>query len=239
MANQSGLVVATARPVSSFVSRYAWWLLAAHGVAASLLYSFAAHHPIREPWIVPASRLDAVIPMIPWSAWVYASYLFLLPTLVLFGRHRPGFARVFVTGVSCALLNASIYILFPTSLAERTVAPAGTLMAVIQSLDTTLCALPSGHVALPTSLMVAAALLTTEGPHLARIWTPWTNRLALWTLLLAASTLFTKQHYLIDVAAGAVYGGGLAAAAAWLVTSRDRERWRSAVAPGRRLDEAA
>jgi membrane-associated phospholipid phosphatase len=87
--------------------------------------------------------------------------------------------------------------------------------------------------------MVAAALLTTEGPHLARIWTPWTNRLALWTLLLAASTLFTKQHYLIDVAAGAVYGGGLAAAAAWLVTSRDRERWRSAVAPGRRLDEAA
>ena len=220
MTTESGLVVATSAAVSSFVSRYAWWLLAAHGAAASLLYSVAAHYPIRVPWIVPSSRLDAQIPMLPWSAWVYASYVLLLPALVLFGRHRPGFARIFATGVSCALLNALIYILFPTSLAERTIAPAGTLLATIQALDTTLCALPSGHVALPTSLTVAAWLLSRT--HHA--WSRATYVLIPWTVALSASTLLTKQHYIVDVAAGAAYGTLVAASVAALSVKRRPSR---------------
>jgi membrane-associated phospholipid phosphatase len=240
LATGSGVPVANIELVSSFVSRYAWWLLAAHGALASLLYSLAAHYPIRDPWVVPFWPLDARIPFVPWSAWVYASYVLLLPTLVLFGRYRPGFARVFVTGVTCALLNAVIYILFPTSLAARTQAPEGTLLAVIQTLDTTLCALPSGHVALPTALTIATALVAREGLRHALIWGASAKIFAVWTVALAVSTLLTKQHHLIDVVAGGIYGAAAALAAARLMGSQHAVRWPSSTAPSRAgLDEAA
>lgn len=220
--------------MSDFVQRYAWWLLAAHGLTAAALYTLAAHYPIREPWTVPPSTLDARIPMITGFAWVYATYVLLLPVLVLFARRRPGFARVFVTGMACALTNALVYILFPTSLAERVDAPAGTLLAGIQALDTTLCALPSGHVALPVSLTAAAALQVRGD----RAWAGWACVLAVWTVLLAASTLFTRQHYLVDVAAGAAFGMTVALAAAWIPSAQVLERGRRLL-PSIRLDEAA
>ena len=220
--------------MSAFVQRYAWWLLAAHGLTAAVLYSLAAHYPLREPWTVPASTLDARIPMIAEFAWVYATYVLLLPALVLVARRQPGFARVFVTGMVCALANALIYILFPTSLAERIDAPAGTLLAGIQALDTTLCALPSGHVALPVSLSAAAAMQVRE--H--RAWAGWTFVLMVWTVLLAASTLFTRQHYLVDVAAGAMLGTSVALAGAWISSAQVFEQGRRLL-PSVRLDEAA
>ena len=219
--------------MSAFVQRYAWWLLGAHGLAASALYTLAAHHPIREPWTVPASALDVGIPMIAGFAWIYATYVLLLPALVLLARERIGFSRVFVTGMACALGNALIYILFPTSLAERVHAPPGTLLAMVQSLDTTLCALPSGHVALPTSLTIAASLRVRSDTA----WAGWTGALGVWTILLASSTLFTRQHYVIDVAAGALYGTAVALGFAWL--SRRQLVGSPARPVAVRLDEAA
>lgn len=196
--------------MSVFVRRYAWWLLAAHGISAAALYSLAAHHPIRDPWIVHPSALDGQIPLIPAAAWLYATYILLLPALVAAARHRPGFDRVFVTGTVCALANAVIYILFPTSLDARTHAPAGTLLAAIQALDTTMCALPSGHVALPTSLAVAAYLSSRADGAGREAWRRSSGLFAVWTALLALSTVLTKQHYVVDVVAGALYGTAVA-----------------------------
>jgi membrane-associated phospholipid phosphatase len=197
--------------LTMFVREKAWWLLAAHGLLAALLYGIAAHHPISEPLIVHPSAIDHWIPFVPAAAWLYATYLGLLPALLL-ARRTPGFTTVFVAGTLCAILNAIVYILFPTALAARSPAPPGTLLALVQALDTTLCALPSGHVALPSALTASAWVAASDHAGHRRWWRSVAAGFAVWTVVLAASTLLTRQHYLIDALAGAVFGVAVAGA---------------------------
>jgi membrane-associated phospholipid phosphatase len=192
------------------VREKAWWLLALHGLLAAALYGFAAHHPIREPLIIYPSAVDHLIPFVPSAAWLYATYLALLPVLLL-ARWKPGFNTVFVAGTSCAILNAIVYILFPTALAARTPAAPGTLLAAIQAMDTTLCALPSGHVSLPTALAASAWVASADHEGHRRWWRWVAAGFAVWTVLLGASTLLTRQHYAVDALAGAVFGAAVAA----------------------------
>jgi fatty acid desaturase len=182
----------------------------------SSLYSMATHAPWREPLVVEASALDAVVPFVPAAAYLYVSYVLLLPVLLLAASHRTGFAAVYGAAMSCGVANALLYALVPTTLAERSAAPAGSLLAVIQGIDTTLGALPSGHVSLPCSIAIAA-LLVSRGlaREDARFWRSMGVAFGVWTLALAASTLLTRQHVAIDAVAGVLFGGLTAAAAIW------------------------
>lgn len=109
------------------------------------------------------------------------------------------------------MLNAIVYILFPTALAARTPAPLGTLLAAIQAMDTTLCALPSGHVSLPTALAASAWVAAADHGGYRRWWRWVATVFGVWAVLLGASTLLTRQHYAVDALAGAVFGAAVAA----------------------------
>lgn len=186
---------------------YPWVLLAVVGLLAGVLYGCAAHLPLMTPVVIPEGAIDRRIPFVPEAAWAYATYALLLPVLVLTARRLRHFERVFTAGAAAALVNAVIYVVWPTQLESRTEAPHGTLLWLIQQVDTTLCALPSGHVSLPTAITAATALTSLEGPRTdARRWRALTAIFLPWTFVLAVSTLLTKQHFAIDVVAGASLG---------------------------------
>ena len=177
------------------------------GTLAATLYAAAAHNPLVEPVVVAPSAFDAAVPFLPWAAWPYVTYLLLLPSLVLLALRLPAFERVVATAMSTALANAMVYLVWPTRLDVRTEAPGGTLLALIQQLDTTLCAIPSGHVSLPMAITTAALVVSRDVRGVAaRRWLMVSSGFLVWTIVLAASTLLTKQHYLIDAVAGAMFG---------------------------------
>ena len=177
------------------------------GTLASLIYTLAAHSPLSDPMVIRATLIDHAVPFLPWAAWPYATYILVLPALVLLASRLAAFDRVLTAAISTTLSNAAVFLAWPTQLDMRTVAPEGTLLALIQALDTTRCAVPSGHVSLPMAI-ATAALLVSFNVHtrLARRWRLLSSAFFVWTIVLAASTLLTRQHYVIDAAAGAAFG---------------------------------
>jgi len=173
----------------------------------------ASRAPLNVPAVVAPGAFDDLIPFIPSAAFVYATYLLLVPVLIAVAARRDGFDDVLAVTLGCGLSNAILYNLVPTRIAERTLAPRGSLLALIQHVDTPLCAIPSGHVALPAVIAAAALLVSrrvTQG-HTAAFWRRVAAGFALWTAALAASTLLTKQHYVVDVVWGLAFGVGVAA----------------------------
>jgi fatty acid desaturase len=135
----------------------------------------------------------------------------LLPVLILTARGRNGFKMVYATALGCGLANAVLFHLIPSRLAFLPVAPEGGLLALLQSLDVPANVLPSGHVALPASIAVAAFLLGLGGCGKdAATWSRLAWVYAAWTGLLALSILFTKQHLLLDAVVGIGFGIGFA-----------------------------
>jgi membrane-associated phospholipid phosphatase len=193
--------------LTRLLARHPWIAVSVSGTLASSIYTIAAHSPLSDPAVIRASAMDAAVPFLPWAAWPYATYVLVLPTLVLLASRLVAFERVLVAAMSTALSNAAVYLAWPTQLEMRTDAPAGTLLALIQRLDTTLCALPSGHVSLPMAIATAALLVSFDvHGHVARRWQLLSAFFLMWTIVLAASTLLTRQHYVVDAAAGAAFG---------------------------------
>ena len=193
-------------------------------VLVTCLYMLATQAPQRTPVVIEPGTIDALVPFIPAAAYVYVTYALLLPVLIVIAAHRGHFSSVLAVGMGCGLSNAAIYNLIPTRIAQRTLAPAGSLLESIQRLDTTLGAVPSGHVALPAAVATAAFLVALSGARDATrngsssgatFWLRAAAGYALWTVALAGSALLTGQHYVLDIAAGLVFGPAFAALGVW------------------------
>jgi fatty acid desaturase/membrane-associated phospholipid phosphatase len=194
----------------------------------SPLYALAARSPFVTPWVIAPASWDARIPLVPAAAIFYLTYFLLLPALIYHARRRPELPRVFATALVCGTLNVALYLAIPTRLAARPAAPAGTLLAILQRLDTPLCALPSGHVALPMSIAMAS-LLAARGAR-AQAWRRTAAAFFTWTLLLAAAALLTGQHYFVDILAGLGLGTVVAVAMLGVTAKRPLVHWPSALA---------
>lgn len=183
-----------------------------YAVLVSGLYALATRVPYRTPIVIEPSAIDGFIPFAPAAALVYVTYFLLLPVLVATARRTSGFGEAFAVAMGCGLANAIVYNLVPTRIAARTVAPDGSLLALIQRLDTPLCAIPSGHVSLPAAIATVSFLVARRHGNsaTARFWNRTAVAFAIWTVGLAASTLLTKQHLLVDVVAGLTFGVAVA-----------------------------
>lgn len=179
------------------------------------MYALANRAPLWNPRPVPASALDARLPVVPAAVLPYVTYFLLLPALIAWTRHRAQFSRVFGAALVCGLANAATDLVLPTTLAARPAAAADAawpvLLELLRRLDTPLCALPSGHVALPAAIVVAA-LLAARATSAARAWRRTAVVYLVWTAILASAALLTGQHYLIDIVAGLGLGAGVALA---------------------------
>ena len=151
--------------------------------------------------LLPLTALDRAIPFVPESIWIYLTVYFFLVAAFLMSRDGLPNSQAVYAFVAMTAVGATIHLLFPTAI-DRGAFPIGpevdvasrTAFGYLRSVDTAASCLPSLHVANAT----LAALLHVH-----------TNRrravaMSVWAVAISLSTLLTKQHYALDVVAGAV-----------------------------------
>jgi membrane-associated phospholipid phosphatase len=164
-----------------------------------ILVGMAVHG---RPATVPAIWIDRALPLRPEWSLVYLS-LFLAALLPVFVIHQQEHVhRTILAFLAAWLIGLACFLLFPT-VSSRPKPPLGEgfndwLLRAIYSSDVKYNCLPSLHVA-----QVYIAALSCNIVHRG------VGRAALvWATLVAVSTLFTKQHYVLDVITGFLLGAG-------------------------------
>lgn len=150
----------------------------------------------------PDVPMDTRIPFVPPFILIYfGSYLFWVVGIVLVGRRGKEsiyelLAMVFVTYVVCFLF----FVFMPTTIVRPEIGTQGgwnALVKLLYRLDTPQNLFPSMHCLNSWLIYVAV-----RGKQAYPGWIQWT--FGLFALMVFASTVFVKQHYLADIAGGVV-----------------------------------
>lgn len=168
-------------------------------VGAYQFYFFTQRHPLRAAREFH-SPLDEKIPFVPWWSWIYS---FLYYPAILYLNWLVDDAREFTMLAFSFLMLLFMQMLFFWLLPVSTPAhwrsintgrtASEKFLLFVQKFDQSSNCFPSMHVSV--AMLTALHAL----PHLG------TAAFA-FPLLIALSCLFTKQHYLIDLPAGALLG---------------------------------
>jgi membrane-associated phospholipid phosphatase len=162
------------------------------------LYIFIARAVSGGPAHRPTLPLDGTIPLLPTWALVYGALYFVLIVLpILIVREDAHLRRMFYTYLSVWLVAYGCFLVYPTA-APRPPHIVGTGFAewglqLLYSSDPPYNCFPSLHVA----HSVVSAMVCYRVHRRVGILA------MLCAALVALSTLFTKQHYVLDVVAGA------------------------------------
>jgi membrane-associated phospholipid phosphatase len=146
-------------------------------------------------------ELDRKIPYLPIFALAYFStYVFVIqPFFILPGAQQ--FYWMLASFVSISVISSLIHVTVPSKIERVEQVTVGGLSGWMLALFQKTCKpygnFPSMHVGL--SVPVVAANFMVGGPVIGGV-------MLAWAVLIAVSTLFTKQHYILDVLAG-IAGG--------------------------------
>ncbi|HWA27335.1 MAG TPA: phosphatase PAP2 family protein [Lacunisphaera sp.] len=183
------------------------------GLAGGLTAFFAAyfwvlHHPGRPPLVMPLVFIDRWVPFLPAALPLYLSlwfYVSLAPSLEV---TREELHSCFFAALGLAGCGLGLFYFWPTEVPppEAVWAP-GSLFAFLKNADAAGNACPSLHVAFAvfTAVRLAHQLRHLGAGRIART-ANW-----LWCAGIAWSTLATRQHVFLDVAAGAALGAAFGA----------------------------
>jgi membrane-associated phospholipid phosphatase len=165
----------------------------------AVLYEVPLRVHLIEPAPLQPGAIDTAIPFVQWTVWIYGSYFVFLfvPFAVCRDDDRAG--RVFCALIANSVVAGAIFVAWPTSgTAQQPTMDgvSGLLWSALLFVDLPGNFLPSLHVA---NTCVCALALRREGSG-------WRIVGAMWAALIAISTLTTKQHFFIDVPAGAALG---------------------------------
>ncbi|HET7268158.1 MAG TPA: phosphatase PAP2 family protein [Oleiagrimonas sp.] len=196
------------------------WLLKTVCISASIsafmcLYFALLDHPQFAVTMMPRLALDHRVPFVPWAVIPYVSlwlYIGLAPALLqLNGEMR----RYVSSAVILGAIGCAVFLFFPTAVPPVPIDwSRWPMVAFLKSADASGNACPSLHVAYS---VLTASWMTWLLRHVkAPLWLHAVN--ILWCLLIVWSTLATRQHVVLDVAAGAALGG----AVAWAHLARGR-----------------
>lgn len=169
--------------------------------AHALLYFSANHFPLHEARLLPMSGLDEATPFVPWTVVPYLSAYALAFVGYLSLRKAESGTRFLQVFFTCVVLAGLAHWAMPTRYPRElfpippdTDAVSSFLLTGLRAFDTPNSCLPSLHVCIS---VVSALLVWRERPRLS-------GALFAWAALIGVSTLTTKQHYLVDVASGAL-----------------------------------
>jgi membrane-associated phospholipid phosphatase len=156
-----------------------------------------------EPALLPLTALDRLIPFWPVSGVLYfGAFIFLALTFITLWADRKRAVRFLYACLFAQLLGMLCFLLWPTAYPRELYPPPAStsalgaaLVAWCRANDLALNCLPSLHVS--TLVICVAALRGSR----------WFLPAALFAVPTALSTLTFKQHYVVDVIAGAALGG--------------------------------
>jgi membrane-associated phospholipid phosphatase len=158
--------------------------------------------------------LDHQIPYVPVFALVYFStYVFVVQPFFIFSNVRQ-FYWMLISFASISVISSLIHATVPSKIERVEQVTVGGLSGWMLGLFQKTCKpygnFPSMHVGL--SVPVVAADFMVGGPVIGSI-------MLIWAVLIAISTLYTKQHYILDVLAGFMGGLVISALTFWLMLS--------------------
>lgn len=148
--------------------------------------------------------LDTIIPLrTEWIIIYVLSYLQWAVGLILAARERKGLCYRVLGGELIAKFFCLLcFVFFPVTIARPEIvgdAPWDYLTRLIYSIDTPDCLFPSLH-CLESYICFRAATLSEKMPR----WYAWV--MGIFTLLVFASTVLVKQHFVVDIFAGIAVG---------------------------------
>ena len=149
---------------------------------------------------VPALALDGALPIVPVWSFVYLSLLLaaILPVLVVHQHELVG--RTINAFLAIWLFSYAVFLVYPTIASRPDNYPGEGFAAwglrVVYSIDHRYNCFPSLHVA-QCFLAALACYRVHRGVGAAALG---------WAFLVGLSTLYTKQHYVLDAVAGAIMG---------------------------------
>ncbi len=155
---------------------------------------------------------DEKIPFVPQFALVYFStYPFvLLPFLILTDARQ--FTWMAASFVAISMISSLIHATVPSKIERveelKVAGMSGWMLGLFQKTCKPYGNFPSMHVGL--SVPVVGATYLVAGPVVGGVT-------LVWAVLIALSTLYTKQHYIIDVLAGALGGLLIYSLMFWLI----------------------
>ncbi len=173
-------------------------------------YGLGKLNPLALPTLaVPLTELDRAIPFIPWTVWPYGTVTVTAFIAWLLVPDRRAAARFAVAIAACSVVCCLFFIAVPTAyprhLYPTPIGVSATLteIAELRDADSPTNCFPSLHVALAWAIAPTLMLrLGRFGPLIA-----WA-----WASVVAACTLTTKQHFVVDLPTGMAIGSG----ARWL-----------------------
>lgn len=142
------------------------------------------------------TTIDGFIPLIPLFVIIYLSIyaLVFLPSILV--KEKNKFYNGSLTYFLVMVLSYFIFYLFPVQMMRPELAVdsiSSSLLNFVYQSDLALNCFPSLH----TSMAILAGLISYN--YDKKYW--W---MLLWGILIAISTVFVKQHYFIDMVAGAL-----------------------------------
>ncbi len=188
-------------------------ILAATVLGWLVLYFIVNRRPVDPRRRLDLSTgLDRKIPFVPQLALVYFSTYFFVFQPFLFLDEKRQFFWMLANFASISLISILIHAAVPSKIerveALDTGSLSGKLIHVFQQICQPHGNFPSMHVAL--SVPVVAANFMAGGPAVGSFFLAW-------GVLIALSTLFTKQHYILDVLAGLLGGTLVFALTFWFM----------------------
>ena len=189
-----------------------WWPAKMIGTTLGMTAFFVAYfwvlnHPVRAVTIMPLTPVDRLIGFRPEALPLYLSlwfYVSLAPALLIDRRELISYG---LAAIALGVAGLGLFLLWPTAVPPSAVDwsqhPA---FAFLKSADAAGNACPSLHVAFAvfSAVWFTRLLRQMNAGHFARTLN-W-----VWCLGILYSTVATRQHVTLDVAAGAALGLGAA-----------------------------
>ncbi|MFV8754716.1 phosphatase PAP2 family protein [Nannocystaceae bacterium ST9] len=200
--------------------------------------------------VLPLTALDRAVPFVPWTVWLYGTITWVSLAAWLSVPSRADAARMLSAIVLASMSCCAVFLLFPTTFPRELYPLVGPDSATLRELarlreaDSPSNCLPSLHVALAWAIALTWAS-AREHRGLRAI-------AVVWALAISVTTVTTKQHFVVDVPAGAAVGvfawwgartmiAGSTSTPAWAVSDGLALRWdthQKAIAKLRRSAEA-
>lgn len=162
-----------------------------------------------EPWEL-WTGLDRRLPVVPWAIWLYAVYYPLAFTPLVLVRTRYQLVEVLAAFVLATAVGWISFVVFPVRMEYPELACSGPSCALLERLyawDRGVNIFPSLHA---THSVLALTVFLHHGSR-------WWPLVAVGALLACVGAVLTRQHYVLDVPAGAALGYWSWPFARWLL----------------------
>ncbi len=163
------------------------------------VYQVTNRFHIIKPAFLSFSFIDRAIPFVPWLVPVYVSYLAYVFFFIYTCENDHELSVIFLLSyfqlVVCSVFFLFLPVAFPVDLFYGQTGATGIFGKFWLWFDAPSNCFPSLHAA--NSLLAVYLGLKRRSKTVV-----WRSVMTVWGLLVVISTLFCKQHYAVDIAAG-------------------------------------